>query len=147
VISKFMQGLAEGAPLTVFGDGHQTRDFIYVEDVARANATGLSSDYCGVCNVATETRVDLLRLLEILNECVGGSSELNFAPARLGDIRDSCGSGERLRSELGFAPSQTLEKGLAELADYVRSTSAVVAPRRSAARAGGAGLRVARRQI
>lgn len=150
VISKFMQGLSEGSPLTVFGDGHQSRDFVYVADVARANTVGLASDYCGVSNVATGSRVDLLQLLEILKACVGRKSEVSFVPARLGDIRDSCGSVQRLRGELGFAAEQPLAKGLAALAEYVRSSAAETPLPRASLRnvvAAGTALRVARRQL
>lgn len=118
VISKFMQNLSAGKSLTVFGDGGQTRDFIYVGDVAQANVRALAANYNGVCNVATEKRIDLLRLVEILDGCLGQGAELKFEPARAGDIRHSCGSGARLREQLGFTPQQTLERGLAELAAY-----------------------------
>lgn len=136
VISKFMSNLAAGETLTVFGDGHQTRDFIHVEDVAQANVRALASDYRGVCNVATGSRVDLLRLVEILDSCLGSGARLKFAPARSGDIRHSCGSGQRLRRQLGFSPEQNLEQGLAALASYTRqqeqadpAAAAVPAPR------------------
>jgi UDP-glucose 4-epimerase len=120
VISKFMQNLAAGQTLTVFGDGHQTRDFIYVGDVAQANVRALAADCRGVCNVATAKRVDLLRLVEILDGCLGQGAELKFEPARAGDIRHSCGNNTRLREQLGFTPQQSLEQGLAELAATVR---------------------------
>ena len=120
VISKFMQNLSAGETLTVFGDGHQTRDFIYVGDVAQANVRALAADCRGVCNVATGQRIDLLRLVEILDGCVGQGADLKFEPARAGDIRHSCGNNARLREQLGFVPQQSLERGLAELAAYVR---------------------------
>jgi UDP-glucose 4-epimerase len=123
VISKFMQNLSAGKTLTVYGDGHQTRDFIYVGDVAQANVRALTADYRGVCNVATGQRIDLLRLVEILDGCLGRGAELRFEPARAGDIRHSCGSGARLQQQLGFTPAQPLERGLAELAAYVQKTA------------------------
>lgn len=120
VISRFMQNLSAGQALTVFGDGHQTRDFIYVGDVAQANVRALAADSRGVCNVATGQRIDLLRLVEILDDCLGRGAELRFEPARAGDIRHSCGSNARLRQQLAFTPQQSIEQGLAELAAYVR---------------------------
>jgi UDP-glucose 4-epimerase len=71
-----------------------------------------------VCNVATGSRVDLLRLVEILDGCIGNGAQVKFAPPRAGDIRHSCGSGKRLRRQLGFAPEQKLEQGLEALARY-----------------------------
>jgi len=124
VISKFMQGLSAGETLKVFGDGRQTRDFVYVGDVARANVLALASDYCGVCNVATGSRVELLELVEVLGGCVGKAASLDFAPPRQGDIRHSCGSGRRLHRRLGFAPAHSLEQGLQRLVAHARGEAA-----------------------
>jgi UDP-glucose 4-epimerase len=124
VISKFMQNLASGEALRIFGDGHQTRDFVYVGDVARANVLALASDYRGVCNVATGSRVELLALARVLGGCVGEEAQLEFEPARKGDIRHSCGSDRRLRRQLGFAPRHSLEEGLGELTAYVQQEAA-----------------------
>lgn len=118
VISRFMQNLSAGKTVTVFGDGHQTRDFIYVGDVAQANVRALACGYRGVCNVATGKRIDLLRLVEILDGCLGRRARIQFEPARAGDIRHSCGDNARLREQLGYSPEQSLERGLAELAAY-----------------------------
>lgn len=136
VISKFMQGLSAGETLKIFGDGRQTRDFIHVEDVARANALALASDYSGVCNVATGSRVELLELVEILGGCVGEPASLAFEPPRAGDIRHSCGSGKRLRRRLGFAPVHSLEQGLEQLSAYLRE-HAEDEPAAQAVRVGG----------
>ena len=121
VISKFMQGLYAGETLRIFGDGRQTRDFVYVGDVAQANVLALESEHCGVCNVATGSRVDLLQLVETLGDCLGGAARLEFAAPRQGDIRHSCGSGKRLRRWLDFAPGCSLEEGLGRLAAHERS--------------------------
>lgn len=128
VISKFMQNLSSGEALTIFGDGHQTRDFVYVGDVARANVLALGSDYTGVCNVATGSRVELLELAQVLGGCIGEEARLQFAPARKGDIRHSCGSDQRLRRKLGFAAHHSLENGLGELTAYVRQAAAPATP-------------------
>ncbi|MDR3416055.1 MAG: GDP-mannose 4,6-dehydratase [Nevskia sp.] len=130
VISKFIERLQAGESPLVFGDGRQTRDFVHVKDVAQANVLALASDYCGVCNVATGTSVDLLQLIEVLNVCIGTNAAPLFAPARPGDIRDSCGNGERLWQQLGFTPSLGLEHGLADLA---ASSTAAAPPARVAA--------------
>jgi UDP-glucose 4-epimerase len=127
VISKFMQNLSSGEALTIFGDGHQTRDFVFVGDVARANVLALGSDYTGVCNVATGNRVELLALAQILGGCVGEEAQLQFAPPRKGDIRHSCGSDRRLRRQLGFAPGHSLEDGLGELTAFVKQEAAPAA--------------------
>ncbi|HSW12550.1 MAG TPA: NAD-dependent epimerase/dehydratase family protein [Solimonas sp.] len=115
VISRFVERLSAGEVPTVFGDGRQTRDFISVRDVARANLAALDSDYCGVCNVATGRRSDLLEMLRILGDCIGAACRPQFAPARAGDIRDSCGDDRRMRRVLGLSARHGLEEGLAQL--------------------------------
>lgn len=117
VISKFLQKLSANRPPQIFGDGRQTRDFIHVSDVAQACLRALESDYRGVCNVATEKRVDLLRMVKILGDAIGTSVEPEFGGERIGDIRHSCGSAARLRDLLQYSASVSLEQGLTELAD------------------------------
>jgi UDP-glucose 4-epimerase len=119
VISKFIERLAADAAPTIFGDGRQTRDFIYVGDVAAANVAALHGRYRGVCNVATGGRVNLVELFETLKACTGAAVQLEFAAARAGDIRHSCGDATRLKRELGFSARRSLDEGLAELAAYV----------------------------
>jgi UDP-glucose 4-epimerase len=132
VISRFMERLGSGEPPTVFGDGRQTRDFVHVADVAQANVLALASDSQGVCNVATGERVELRRLLEVLGDCIGAAPEPEYAAARAGDIRHSCGDNGRLRRRLGFKPVLKLEQGLADLA-------ARMAPRHDTARRAAGG--------
>lgn len=115
VISIFTRRLREGSPLTVFGDGLQTRDFIYVGDVARANLAALQADACGVCNVATGRSVTLLELIEALGRVAGIAPQVLHAQARTGDIRDSAADNGKLRSVLGLAEFTTLEEGLQRL--------------------------------
>ena len=115
VISRFVDRLRAGQPLTVFGDGEQSRDFIYVGDVAAANAAALSSGVTGLCNVATGQRISLNQLIETLHAASGRRTEVRFAAERGGDIRHSGASGERLRQELRFSPRWSLREGLAAL--------------------------------
>lgn len=128
VISKFLQKLSANRSPQIFGDGRQTRDFIHVTDVAQACLRALESDYRGVCNVATEKRVDLLRMVKILGEAIGTSVEPEFGSQRIGDIRHSCGSAVRLREILQYSASVTLEQGLTELVDdYQRQRASAAA--------------------
>lgn len=115
VISRFTERLLNGQRPVVFGDGGQTRDFIYVADVARANAAALASDATGVCNVATGQSTSLLQLLDVLARITGRAAEPDFEPAREGDIRHSLGDPGRLGSLLGVQAGYTLEEGLNEL--------------------------------
>ncbi len=115
VISRFVDGLRAGRPLTVFGDGGQTRDFVYVGDVAQANLAALASDGTGVCNVGTGSTVTLLQLIEALAAVAGVDPEVHHAPAREGDIRHSATAIDRMRRELGAAEPTPLADGLARL--------------------------------
>ncbi len=86
VISKFIEMIHQHQPLAVFGDGSQTRDFIFVKDIAKANAQALQSDMGGVCNVATGNVQSLLELIDILSGCANQSVEVVHHPVREGDI-------------------------------------------------------------
>ena len=115
VISRFAAGIAADAPLTIFGDGRQTRDFVYVGDVAHANVAALESSCNGVVNVGTGTSVSLLQLIDALALCAGRTPRVRFDPAVPGDIRDSAMRPDRMRELLGFVPSTALVEGLGRL--------------------------------
>ncbi len=113
VIPKFLSRMSAGRRPIVFGDGGQTRDFVYVEDVVAAclRATeGAASG--GVYNVGSGRRYSLLELVEVLNRVLGTRLEPEYGPARVGEVRHSVASVERARRELGFEPRVTLEEGL-----------------------------------
>ncbi len=115
VISRFAACIASGAPLTVFGDGQQTRDFVYVGDVARANVAALASSASGVVNVGTGTSVTLLQLIDALACCAGRTPQVRFDPPVAGDIRHSAMRPARMREALGFVPATSLMDGLKQL--------------------------------
>ena len=113
VISKFAAAMGKRAPLTVFGDGSQSRDFVYVKDVARCNVAALRGSDGGACNVGTGRSVTLLELIDALAARTGAKPEVNFAAPVAGDIRHSAMVPARLRSVLGYVPETTLAAGLA----------------------------------
>lgn len=112
VIARFLDTLLLGQSPRIFGDGLQTRDFIYVRDVARANVSALETGHQGVCNVATGRRTNLLGLLETLGSLTHHPPALQFSPARQDDIRDSCGHTQRLEQWLDIQAEWSLEDGL-----------------------------------
>jgi UDP-glucose 4-epimerase len=117
VISIFDRRYREGKPVTIFGDGRQTRDFVSVHDVARANliaATqpGLTS---GIANICTGRATSLLRVAEIFSQHHPRVAPVTHAAARPGDIIRSVGACEVARAELGFRAEIAIEAGLAEL--------------------------------
>jgi len=115
VISKWHGALAAGAPVRIFGDGLQTRDFVYVGDVARANVRAIGAGATGVCNVGSGAAVTLLDMLASLERAAGRTAARRFEPAVDGDIRDSAAGTDRLRAWTGFVPATALESGLRNL--------------------------------
>ena len=117
VISKFAVALDSGTAVTIFGDGEQTRDFISVADIARANllAATLPIVSSGIANICTGREVSLNELYKVMGRLWGNSQMPSYAPARAGDIRHSCGSSSRALEHLAFASKVTLEDGLLAL--------------------------------
>lgn len=117
VISIFLDRASRGAPVTIFGDGRQSRDFVYVTDVARAladalTARGAETSELPVYNVGRGERVDLLELLAAVGRLPGvGPLEVTHAAARLGDVRHSLADVSALRAT-GWEPLTSLEEGL-----------------------------------
>ena len=122
VIALFADAVLANKALTINGDGSQTRDFIFVNDVARANVAALGSDYEGAVNVATGSTVTLLELIEVLEKISGQTCDKNFGPEREGDIKHSAATVNTLQQELNIKAKYTLEEGLREL---LNSTSQV----------------------
>lgn len=119
VIALFVDRISAKQPLTVFGDGKQTRDFIYVRDVARTNVAALQNNYQGTCNVATGQQTSLLKLIDTLSELTGNQTDVSFAEPRTGDIVHSLANPERMNRELNIVAETPLKEGLSKLLDSV----------------------------
>ncbi len=115
VIALFSNAIKEKQILKIYGDGKQTRDFIFVQDVARANIATLQADYQGVLNVGTGSSVTLLELIEVLEKIVGYSCKKDFLPERKGDIKHSSTNIKSIRHALNIKSEYSLENGLREL--------------------------------
>ena len=114
VISRFMAAAAAGEPVTVYGDGLPTRDFVYVGDVVEAIVRALQRPLSGVSvlNVGSGTPTSVLDVLGRLEELAGAPIERRFAAARAGDIRDSRADPGRARWVLGWEAGETFAGGL-----------------------------------
>jgi UDP-N-acetylglucosamine/UDP-N-acetyl-alpha-D-glucosaminouronate 4-epimerase len=115
VISLFARIMAEGRRPLIYGDGGQTRDFTYVANVVQANLKALQSERPlggEALNVGTGRRISLLELVVAINDALGTSLEPEFRPARVGDVRDSQASLDRIKAVLGYEPSVDFEEGL-----------------------------------
>ncbi len=118
VISRFVDMAVAGRPLTIFGDGLQTRDFVFVDDVVEAycRAALLENDAesppCGIYNVGSGRPTSILDLARLICRLTGRPESITFCPERPGDIRHSTASVEAAQRDLGWAPRVGLEVGL-----------------------------------
>ncbi len=115
VIAKFVDSFIKKQPLTIFGDGKQTRDFVFVKDIARANIfAALNLGNGQVYNVAAGAHYTLLELVEILSKLFNYKPQINFEMSRAGDIKESFADITKIK-KAGFKPQYTLETGLKEM--------------------------------
>jgi UDP-glucose 4-epimerase len=119
VVAIFFDKLREGDTPTVFGDGSQTRDYVFVSDVARATLAATERDG-GVYNVGTGRETSVVELLEVCQRIAGTSLEPELAPARPGEIQRSVLDPSRAVDELGWRPERSLEDGLRETWEFFR---------------------------
>lgn len=115
VISRFASAIMKGEELRVFGDGGQTRDFIFVKDVAQLNRRALEHSAHGVCNLATGRSVTLLELIDTMAKSAGRHARVRHAPPAAGDIRHSSASPQRMHDLFAPPAMTTLADGLRQL--------------------------------
>jgi UDP-glucose 4-epimerase len=127
VIPIFANNVLCGIPLTIFGDGEQTRDFVSVHDVARANVNAaMTTKAAGVFNLGSGTRVTINWLAKMVSEIAGSRSNIEHAPPRKGDVRHSLADISRAKEAFGFTPKVDLGTGLAEYIAWLREALAGV---------------------
>ncbi|MGL5510970.1 MAG: NAD-dependent epimerase/dehydratase family protein [Microcoleaceae cyanobacterium] len=117
VISIFLKLMQENKSITIYGDGSQTRDFVYVKDVARAFAlaltTPLSQGQAVTCNIGTGEKISLLQLVDGLkNSFPAWAGEILFAEERLGDIKDSQANISQAQTLLSFQPQHSFTSAI-----------------------------------
>ncbi|HEX5574915.1 MAG TPA: NAD-dependent epimerase/dehydratase family protein [Gemmatimonadales bacterium] len=127
VVSIFVSRLLERQPLTVFGDGRQTRDYVFVKDVARANVLASSVSSlprteidAAAFNIATSRQRSVLELAQSVGEVMNQKPTLEFAPARAGELFRSALDVSKAQAVLGWAPQHAFEDGLRELVDWFK---------------------------
>jgi UDP-glucose 4-epimerase len=130
VVAIFCSRLLAGAPITVFGDGEQTRDYVYVGDVVAANLLLADSPVpppgsldARAFNVGTGTEISVNALADALERAKGRSVERRYTAARPGELQHSCLDASKLR-KLGWAPAVSLEQGLAATYDFIAAKEA-----------------------
>ncbi len=119
VVAIFLGALARGERARIFGDGRQTRDYVYVGDVAHATTSAVGQDG-GVFNVGTGRETSVLELYETCARVAGSEASADHAPARLGELQRSFLDPGFAASELGFTAMVDLEDGLRATWEWVR---------------------------
>ena len=122
--NRFCQAALEGQPITVFGDGTQTRDVTYVADVVAATRAAAESPRApgGIYNVGGGAQRSLAAALELIGELAGRELDIRHEDRQQGDVRDTAADIERARADLSFEPATSFEEGLGQEFEWARST-------------------------
>jgi dTDP-glucose 4,6-dehydratase len=128
VVSNFLVQALNGEPLTVYGDGTQTRSFCYVDDEVRGFLALLDSDHTGPINIGNPGEFTMLELADIVKEVTGSDSPIVFEPLPVDDPTQRRPDITLARTLLGWEPKVDLRDGLARTADYFRSKLAAGQP-------------------
>jgi nucleoside-diphosphate-sugar epimerase len=124
VLAKFITQMLAGESPTILGDGLQSRDFTFIENVVKANLLACKApadDAAGkVFNVATGTRIDLNETFAVLKKLIGFTGEVKYGPERAGDVKHSLADLTRSEKYLGYKPQVNFEEGLKRTVDWYR---------------------------
>lgn len=119
VISIFARALAQSKGITIYGDGKQTRDFVYAGDIAKGIRKALTTKNCDTCyNLSSETETSLNELVHVFSDIVGKEIIPEYGPHREGDIIRSSLSNQKARKNLQWEPEVSLEEGLKRTYEY-----------------------------
>lgn len=115
VVAIFCEKIIKNQSPYIFGDGTQTRDFVYVKDVARANLMAIKSNKVGVFNVCTNTKISVKKLFYCIKNIIGNKDiRPIYTEERHGDIKNSYMSYKKILNEIGWIPEYNIIKGLKE---------------------------------
>ncbi|SFF28530.1 UDP-glucose 4-epimerase [Paenibacillus catalpae] len=118
VVAIFVDRLLRGQKLVIYGDGEQTRDFIYVEDIADANIAAILAEQNVIANVGTAHPLSVNALVASLQDCCDQKTRVEYRPARAGDIMHSCLDNHKAIQQLKWEPKVRLEEGLWKTYSY-----------------------------
>ena len=122
VIPIFVFQMLRDEPITIFGDGEQTRDFVNVSDVVQANINAaMAPGVSGAFNIGSGTRISINALVEMLSGAGGLNPLVRYGPPRAGDVRDSLADISAARKAFGFEPKSLLGEGLSEYIRWART--------------------------
>jgi nucleoside-diphosphate-sugar epimerase len=118
---RFVQWISEGRPVTIFGDGRQSRDFTYVADIARGTIAGLKPVGYEVINLGSDEPVVLLDAIHTIEELVGQKAKISFAERHSADVPASWADIHKAERLLGWRPAYHFTQGLAALVDWYQT--------------------------
>ncbi len=121
VVAIFSGKLLEGKPCTIYGDGKQTRDYVFVGDVARANLLAAEKRFSGALNVGTGLETDVNQLQALTASAAGVTSAPQYAPGRPGEQKRSCIDPSAAAVALGWRPEVALAEGLRRTVEFFRA--------------------------
>lgn len=120
VVAIFAERLLRGDACTIYGDGKQTRDFVFVGDVVDANVKALTTEFCGGVNIGTQAETDVNRVYELLAKNLGVATAAKHGPERLGEQRRSVLANGKAKQVLGWTPQFDVERGMADTIRWYR---------------------------
>lgn len=110
---KFLLALLKGEPISLYGDGHQTRDFTYIDDIIEANILAMKRGQPGeVYNIGGGHQKELVNVIEIMEKISGRKAQIIWLEAQKGDVLNTLASIDKAQKELGYQPKADLENGL-----------------------------------
>ncbi len=114
VIPRFIAKTFSGEPITIFGDGEQTRDFTFIKDVVQANIKAAESSSVGHFNIAGGKRISINDLIKTIFKIAGKETKVKYDPVRPGDVKHSLADISKAKEAFGWNPQYSLERGLKE---------------------------------
>jgi len=123
VVAIFARRLVARESCTIYGDGAQTRDFVFAQDVARANSLALERDFVGPVNIGTGIETDINRVYELLAAAAGVRQPATHAAAKPGEQRRSCIDPSLAKRVLGWSPTVAVEEGLRQTIAFFRASA------------------------
>lgn len=118
---KFIRSLLQGQSITIYGDGQQSRDFTYVDDIVAANIAAMKLGTSGSAyNIGGGTRITVREVLHLLGDITGKRGEFVYQERQLGDATHTAADTSAAHADLGFQPAMTLERGLRSQVEWMR---------------------------
>lgn len=121
---RFVQWISEGRPVMVYGDGQQSRDFTYVDDIARGTIAGLNPLGYKVINLGSDQPVVLMEAIRLMEELVGKKAQIEFRPRHLADVPATWADISKAERLLGWRPQARFEFGVLQLVNWYRENRA-----------------------